>query len=334
MLERAALAGRRSQAGEGPVPRDHARAEGRRPGHPGPAAGAGARASAREPFGDQARTYSDFHPNRMRRRSRPRRHRPIRVRDPVAPRPDVERRGNAGELEREHLVGRGDARPAVGPDGGRRSAPSAENRARSSSGARNRPCSPTRSGAGRLTAPGMWPATGSIGSTSPRNRSGARASISTPARASEAAAAASSNGIPPARGDEVPGLGRGHSPLDGVPGRQPATETPIQNPNSRVPEVAEHPPRPRRGDRVAGVVDDHRPVRRRRPRPASRARTPRRPEAGGGHPAPGGPASAVSRSTNTAPGMCPARYSSRPGGRGGWGLNSQRTSRSAGGSPA
>ena len=50
---------------------------------------------------------------RRRRRSLPRRHRPIRVRDPVAPRADVQRAAVAGELERQHLVRRGHAGPAV-----------------------------------------------------------------------------------------------------------------------------------------------------------------------------------------------------------------------------
>ncbi len=41
---------------------------------------------------------------------------------------------------------------------------------------------------GRLRAPGMWPATGSSGSVSPRKRSGARASTSTSARRARLAA--------------------------------------------------------------------------------------------------------------------------------------------------
>jgi len=60
-------------------------------------------------------------------------------------------------------------------DSGRESSNAAESRARSSAGGRKRPSRrlPTN---GRFTAPGTWPATGSIGSTSPRKRSGARAS--------------------------------------------------------------------------------------------------------------------------------------------------------------
>ena len=46
----------------------------------------------------------------------------------------------------------------------------------SSVSSRNTPPSASRLVLGRFCAPGMWPATGSTGSTSPRNRSGARAS--------------------------------------------------------------------------------------------------------------------------------------------------------------
>src|SRR5262249_3422613 len=58
--------------------------------------------------------------------------------------------------------------PQYTPTGAASLTPSAANRARSACGARNRPSGPTFWVAGALTAPGMWPATGSTGSRSPR----------------------------------------------------------------------------------------------------------------------------------------------------------------------
>ena len=55
-----------------------------------------------------------------------------------------------------------------------------------------------------LTAPGTWPARGSIGSTSPRYRGATRASISAPAAARSAAPAASSTGSDPGSTVTVP----------------------------------------------------------------------------------------------------------------------------------
>ena len=59
---------------------------------------------------------------------------------------------------------------------GSRPASSASNSAFSSAGFLNRPSGPRFSPNGRFKAPGMWPATGSSGSISPRKRGVARAS--------------------------------------------------------------------------------------------------------------------------------------------------------------
>ena len=69
----------------------------------------------------------------------------------------------------------------------RRRRPRPANRRRSSSAGRKRPPSSRFPVVGALTAPGMWPARGSTGSISPRYRSPARASSSTPCAAQSAA---------------------------------------------------------------------------------------------------------------------------------------------------
>ena len=74
--------------------------------------------------------------------------------------------------------------------------PSAANRSRSAADGRKRPSAPRFPVVGALTAPGTCPARGSTGSTSPRYRSAARASSTTPGpvRASAATPSASSVG--------------------------------------------------------------------------------------------------------------------------------------------
>ncbi len=134
---------------------------------------------------------------------------------------------------------------------------------------------------GRLRAPGMCPATGSTGSLSPRNRSAARASSSTPCRASEAAAVASRTGIAPGRPEKspAPGLLTG-SELQRLPGRAPGVQTTVEHRHVGMAVVAQQPPCPRRGQSTGAVIDDHGHGRRTRRRPASRPRT--RPDRGAG----------------------------------------------------
>ena len=93
------------------------------------------------------------------------------VGDPVGPGADVEGGGNAGQREREDLVGRGDAGPAVGAH--RAVTGRAEGREAGGqvAGAWNVPSGFTFCAVGALTAPGMWPATGSTCSLSPVYRS-------------------------------------------------------------------------------------------------------------------------------------------------------------------
>src|SRR5947209_735183 len=73
--------------------------------------------------------------------------------------------------------------PQYAPTGTPGPAPSEANRSRNSARPRKRPSPVTLPAAGALTAPGMCPATGSTGSVSPRYRSAALASSSTPERA-------------------------------------------------------------------------------------------------------------------------------------------------------
>src|SRR5262249_31507576 len=77
--------------------------------------------------------------------------------------------------------------------------------ARSSSQGRSSPFGFTRSAEGPLTAPGTCPATEKYGSSSPRKRSGARASISVPASAIAAASSALTTSCPPGRATKSPG---------------------------------------------------------------------------------------------------------------------------------
>ena len=158
--------------------------------------------------------------------------------------------------------------PAVTPEpqyaatGASARTPRASKRARSASGDRKRPSSSVFSVSGAFTAPGTWPATGSIGSCSPRNRSAARTSSSTPWRGDRGAPSAVDDrelpGAPPVAGLGVPGLGR-----DRASGGRPRREPTVEHQHVVVAVVAEQPPEPGgRGGRAR---------RRTRPR-SSRAR--------------------------------------------------------------
>ena len=95
--------------------------------------------------------------------------RSVRVGDPRRPAARVERRPDPGDLQGQHGVGGGDARAAVRRhrDAGHRRPPRRTPLAAPSAG-RKRSSAARFSGVGTLTAPGMRPATGSRGSTSPR----------------------------------------------------------------------------------------------------------------------------------------------------------------------
>ena len=103
----------------------------------------------------------------------------------LTPLPQATTTGSARRPAASSAPGRA-AASASGP-----AAPSASNRARSSGGARKRPSVARNVAVGALIAVGMWPATGSIGSTSPRYRSGARASssVTVPRRAASSSRA-------------------------------------------------------------------------------------------------------------------------------------------------
>ena len=107
---------------------------------------------------------------------------PVRIGDPVAPRADVE----LGVLTSAPRAGAGCFCAAVIPLPQYAAAIGPYSRRRSRELA-----------LGALTAPGMWPATGSIGSCSPRNRSGVRTSSSTPRSAKARTSPASTVGSPP-----------------------------------------------------------------------------------------------------------------------------------------
>ncbi len=94
-----------------------------------------------------------------------------------------------GEFQCRDLVGGGNAGAAV--DSHRHAVPARPAPRTGGAGpaaGRKRPASSRFSAVGALTAPGMWPARGSTGSTSPRYRSPARASSSSPRSGQSAAA--------------------------------------------------------------------------------------------------------------------------------------------------
>ena len=234
------------------------------------------------------------------------RDRPGRVGDPVAPRPDVERRRRSTRprCSASTVWAAVTPDPQYAPTG----AAGRPRPRRTARAARRRPAAgrraATSSAGGRLTAPGMCPATGSIGSVSPRKR-GAGPGVEQHAacRASAAAPSASSTGSSPGATVMSPGRRLGARPARPA---GPARSRPAKPPSSTrtvgVAGPAQRPPEPGRGHAVAAVVDDHRRARRgRRPRRSAACSA-----AGSGSgcrpPAPGGPHSSASRSTKTAPG--------------------------------
>ncbi len=139
----------------------------------------------------------------------------------------------------------------------------------SSSGGRKRPSARRLALKGWFTAPGMWPATGSIGSTAPAKRSGARASMSrvpgfrsaaisssapSTARRSTCTAAAGA-----ARG--LPGRVQRLAGLQGAPCAQPRAHAAVEHGDLVMPEPAQQPPRPRGERAVRLVVDDRLGIR-------------------------------------------------------------------------
>src|SRR5215207_2057998 len=107
---------------------------------------------------------------------------------PLAPRAGEERGVDPRDGERGHLVRRGDTRPAVGGDGLTRAYAHGGEALAERIGVEESPL-------GADAAPGMCPARGSIGSTSPRYRSTARASSSTPRAPNVAAPSMSIRGM-------------------------------------------------------------------------------------------------------------------------------------------
>ncbi len=160
--------------------------------------------------------------------------------------------------------------------------------------------------AGALSAPGMWPAAGSTGSTSPRYRSAALASKRKPDLATRAAASSSSTGMPPPwPAVKSPGAGSRHPGSHRLAGGRPGGQAAVKDRNLVMAEVSQQPPQPGR---------DRRRPRRRRRRPAGRRAVPpsasrlrtRRPLAtDGGRPRPIPPA---------LPGTCPGQRRPRPAG--------------------
>ena len=97
--------------------------------------------------------------------------RPLRIGDPLAPRAGVEPRERiAGDRHREQVVAGADAGAAIVDEVVGRRARAASPRTPRAARARERnvPSAAMLRVYGRLSAPGMWPATGSSGSTSPR----------------------------------------------------------------------------------------------------------------------------------------------------------------------
>src|ERR1035437_5373975 len=131
-------------------------------------------------------------------------HGAVRIGDPLAPRAGVQRRRVARQFQRQYLVGGGYARAAVGADCRLRGHAGPPEALRSRSAGRNRPAWSTLPSVGWFLAPGMCPATGSIGSRCPLKSSGARASSSTPLRASRPAPSASTVAMAPGEESKSP----------------------------------------------------------------------------------------------------------------------------------
>ena len=154
----------------------------------------------------------------------------------------------------------------------------------------------------------MWPATGSTGSCSPAEPLG-RAGVEQHARARPAQPRRRRRA--PASRRDAPRSPRARARARRVDSPRPdathAASPPSSTRTSRVAEVPQQPPRPRRGHRAGVVVHDHRPVARHPGRAASPPRTRRLGQRVAATAAPAAAASSVSRSTNTAPGMWPRR---------------------------
>ena len=129
-----------------------------------------------------------------------------------------------------------------------RFASAGRSRRRSSSTARNRPSGPRLRFHKWFRAPGIRPATGSIGSVSPRNRSGSRASRR------GGGGGGAPGGEPRLHLGEIHREGR-HRPRDEgrrrsglvprcqlAPGRRPCGESAVENSGAVVSEMAERPP--------------------------------------------------------------------------------------------
>ena len=112
---------------------------------------------------------------------------------------------------------------------------------------------------GRFTDPGMCPATGSSGSTSPRKRAPARASTSKPAPPAIAAASSTSTtGIPPGRTVTDPGTGVGSRSVVGRRRiRGPCRVAAVEDLDLPDTGPAQQPPGPGRGEAGSAVVHHH-----------------------------------------------------------------------------
>ena len=210
--------------------------------------------------------------------ARPGGHRPCRVGDPLAPGPRIQRRAaKPASSSASTCVSGGDARAAVGADLGRRlpaGPPRSLGAARSAPG--TGPSASRLRAIGRLRAPGMCPATGSIGSVSPRKRSAARASSRTPVAASARGAGRRREpACRPGRAAKSPAMRRRLVALCERPaGREPRGQAAVEHRHLRVAEVPQQPPGP--GGRQTRWRRHRRPPacrRSRRPRASPRSKS-------------------------------------------------------------
>ncbi len=106
----------------------------------------------------------------------------------------------------------------------------------------------------------MCPATGSIGSTSPRYRFAARASTMTSPAPSATSLGADRRHRARPHGDRTGGRRRFVTLDHGQSGGAPGLESAVQHPDIAQPRPAQQPPRPGGRRRVGPVVDHHRRV--------------------------------------------------------------------------
>ncbi len=153
---------------------------------------------------------------------------------------------------------------------------SAVNSARRNDGCLNVPSASRFSGNGRLCAPGMWPATGPKGSTSPRKRSGERASIRNSVwRWMLARTPDGVDGRRHAPDAEIRRSRLRHVGVHRAALLHPLGEAAVENGDGVVPQPAQHPPQPApRTCRWPGRT--RRPVSSRRCQGARRAPRPLR----------------------------------------------------------